>query len=221
MRYEAQKTLLKMYLWTVIPARFTLLKMAQLPSGQFAQGIRLSEFLRSDFMEHSLGMITFCINLRSCICNLWGIWWGVWMGVREHLQQGLGAQLPVHLYDTFVYMALRLKARRVHNKLQSQIWRIWNRRYCNLFLHSTQGIHFTQLELATIRVYFTGKLMPSYSASLFFHLCPRQSTYHPETGHFRFYHAFLQSEIDGLVESNNFILPIDLVIRTTPHRARF
>ena len=142
------------------------------------------------------------------------------MGLQEHLQQGLGAQLPAHLNDAFVYVALRLEAGRVRNGLQSQTWRMWNRRYCDFFLHSSQDVHFTQLELSTARVYFTGKLKASYSASLLFHLCPRQSTYHPETGHFRFYHAFLQSEVDGLVGSDDFTLPMDLVLRAAPQRAR-
>eukprot|EP00434_Breviolum_minutum_P023180 symbB.v1.2.020447.t1/scaffold1720.1/size104783/1 len=198
LRHEAQGVLLKTYLWTVIPARYTSLEMAQLPNGQFAQGIRLPEALQSNFLEHGLGMINFCMNLRSCICfNLWG----VWMGLQEHLQQGLGAQLPDHLNDAFVYVALRLEAGRVHNGLQDGTWRMWNRRYCDFFLHSAQDVHFTQLELSTARVYFTGKFKSSYCASLLYHLTPRQSTYHPETGHFRFYHAFLQSEVKRLHQS--------------------
>eukprot|EP00434_Breviolum_minutum_P027801 symbB.v1.2.024588.t1/scaffold2338.1/size81926/1 len=217
LRHEAQGVLLKTYLWTVIPARYTSLEMAQLPNGQFAQGIRLPEVLQSNFLEHGLGMINFCMNLRSCICfNLWG----VWMGLQEHLQQGLGAQLPDHLNDAFVYVALRLEAGRVHNGLQDGTWRMWNRRYCDFFLHSAQDVHFTQLELSTARVYFTGKFKSSYCASLLYHLTPRQSTYHPETGHFRFYHAFLQSEVSGLVGSDDFTLPMDLVLRAAPQRAR-
>ena len=217
LRHDAQGVLLKTYLWTVIPARYTSLEMAQLPNGQFAQGIRLPEVLQSNFLEHGLGMINFCMNLRSCICfNLWG----VWMGLQEHLQQGLGAQLPDHLNDAFVYVALRLEAGRVHNGLQDGTWRMWNRRYCDFFLHSAQDVHFTQLELSTARVYFTGKFKSSYCASLLYHLTPRQSTYHPETGHFRFYHAFLQSEVSGLVGSDDFTLPMDLVLRAAPQRAR-
>jgi len=142
------------------------------------------------------------------------------MGLQEHLQQGLGAQLPDHLNDAFVYVALRLEAGRVHNGLQDGTWRMWNRRYCDFFLHSAQDVHFTQLELSTARVYFTGKFKASYSASLLYHLTPRQSTYHPETGHFRFYHAFLQSEVSGPVGSDDFTLPMDLVLRAAPQRAR-
>ena len=162
LQHEACGTLLKTYLWAVIPARFCRLERAQLPNGQFCQGIRLPLVLRSDFYEHGLEMINFCMNLRSCICfNLWG----VWMGLQEHLQRGLGAQLPDHLNDAFVYVALRLEAGRVHNGLQSQTWRMWKRRFCDFFLHSTQDVNFTQLELSTMRVCFTGKLEASYSAS--------------------------------------------------------
>ena len=35
----------------------------------------------------------------------------------------------------------------------------------------------------------TGKMKASYAASLLFHLCPRQASFHPETGHFRFYQS--------------------------------
>ena len=158
-------------------------------------------------------MINFCMTLRSCICfKLWGFW----MGLQEHLQQGLGGQLPEHLNNAFVYVALRLQADRVYTGLQSQTWTMWNRRFCDFFLRSTQDVHFTELELSTMRIYFTAKMKASYSASLLFHLCPRQSSYHPETGHFRFYHAFLQSE---LVESEDFTFPVDLVLRSAP-RAR-
>ena len=216
LQHEACGTLLKTYLWTVNPARFCRLEWASLPNGQLCQGIRLALVLRSDFYEHGLGMINFCMNLRSCICfNLWG----VWMGLQEHLQQGLGGQLPDHLNDAFVYVALRLQADRVYTGLQSQTWRMWNRRFCGFFFHSTQDVHFTELELSTMRIYFTGKMKASYTASLLFHLCPRQSSYHPETGHFRFYHAFLQSEVEELVESADFTFPVDLVLRSAP-RAR-
>ena len=130
LQHEACGTLLKTYLWTVIPARFCRLEWASLPNGQLCQGIRLALVLRSDFYEHGLGMINFCMNLRSCICfNLWG----VWMGLQEHLQQGLGGQLPDHLNDAFVYVALRLQADRVYTGLQSQTWRMWNRRFCGFF----------------------------------------------------------------------------------------
>ena len=42
---------------------------------------------------------------------------------------------------------------------------------------------------------------------------------HPTIGHFRFYHAFLQSEVEELVESADFTFPVDLVLRSAP-RAR-
>lgn len=83
----------------------------------------------------------------------------------------------------------QLVAAEEHTGLQSQTWRVWNRRFCDFFLHSTQDFNFTDLELSTMRIYFTGKMKASYTASLLFHLCPRQGTFHPETGHFRFYQS--------------------------------
>ena len=130
-------------------SRFCRMEWAPLPNGQLCQGIRLPPGLKSDFYEHGLGMINFCMNLRSCICFHT---WGVWMGLQDHHQQGLGGQLPDHLNDAFVYVALRLEADRVYTGLQSQTWRVWNRRFCDFFLHSTQDVNFTELELSTMRI---------------------------------------------------------------------
>ena len=111
----------------------------------------LPRALKSDFYEHGLGMINSCMNLRSCICFHT---WGVWMGLQEHHHHQRGPLLPDHLNDVFVYVALRLQADRVHTGLQRQTWRVWKRRYCDFFLHSTQDFDFTDLELSTSRIYF-------------------------------------------------------------------
>lgn len=212
--HEACGTLLKTYMWIAIPLRFCMMEWAPLQNGQVCQGIRLPRGLKSSYYGHGLGMINFCMRLRSCICFHT---WGAWMGLQDHRQHHGGSLLPDHLNDVFVYVALRLQADRLHTGHQRQTWRVWNRRFCDFFVHSTEDIDFTDLELSTTRVYFTGKLKSSCTASLLFHLCPRQSTVHPETGHFRFYHAFLQSEVHDLVESADYTFPMDLELRTAPH----
>lgn len=44
-----------------------------------------------------------------------------------------------------------------------------------------------------------GKLRAFDVASLLYHLCPHQGTYHPESDHIRFFHAFLRKPVEDLV----------------------
>ena len=66
----------------------------------------------------------------------------------------------------------------------------------SLRLQAAQVVSFQNL----LR-YFAGKV-----------LCPGQGTSHPETGHFRFYHAFPPNKVENLVET----VDLDLALQFAP-----
>lgn len=74
-------------------------------------------------------------------------------------------------------------------------------------LNLTDEINFAPLEMSTPIAHHAGELPASYVASLHDHLCPSQGTYHPESGHFRFYHVSLQRPVEDSLESTDSMIP--------------
>ena len=215
---QHDELLAKTYVYFPVPQRFLDFNWQQMPNGQMFQGVKLPKVVSRDFFQHGLGMINFHMNLRSCICFTS---WGTWMCLQDQLQQGLGARLPDHLNDVICYVALRLETSRLEHGIFDGTLRFWNRRFADFMLHSAQNIELTDLELSTARTYFLGRAKQSYVATLLYFQVPRNATLHPSTGHFRFFHAFLQSQPHSLQDSDmDWTFPSELVLRAASARAR-